>query len=96
MITSSFIKTTLDKKREKRRKKKKKEEKSMILKNGLFQLPFRPFLWISPGSHGRIITRSLFVVFRLFRLPQKNLQGGDMLAQLAQLSKTSRQRIRSR
>jgi len=31
MITSSFIKTTLDKKREKRRKKKKKEEKSMIL-----------------------------------------------------------------
>jgi hypothetical protein len=32
MITSSFIKTTLDKKREKRRKKKKKEEKSMILR----------------------------------------------------------------
>ena len=93
MITSSFIKTTLDKKREKRRKKKKKEKKSMILRNGLFQLPFRPFLWISPGSHGRIITRSLFVVFRLFRLPKKTCRGVICLPNL--LSYQKRQKAES-
>ena len=65
----------------------------MILKNGLFQLPFRPFLWISPGSHGRIITRSLFVVFRLFRLPQKTCRGVICLPNL--LSYQKRQKAES-
>jgi hypothetical protein len=103
MITSSFIKTTLDKKREKRRKKKKKEEKRRKIddfddfeKNDVRRLfwlsvgdkrPKAPFLWISPCSPGRIITRILFVVFRLFRLPKKTCRGVICLPNLLSYQK---------
>ena len=52
-----------------------------------------PFLWISPCSPGRIITRSLFVVFRLFRLPKKTCRGVICLPNL--LSYQKRQKAES-